>query len=205
MCVRKIFRCPDCNSFQTIPNSFLNSTETGLKVVLYESPCGFSFCDCFDQIFPNIPRPFNSDEINRPCSQQCDFRKCRIEPVLRSCCRPSRTNLHYCLVTVAMLKHVDNVIRNVALSQYRLALANATPDPSSQEDLNLAVVDTDPTQTTLQILSGIEMGALLANHCSMVDCRNLYVGGTVCTSLQDMHFMRSPRLHQSHRRRPKRF
>jgi len=166
MCIRKVFYCPDCNCYSKIPTA-VTSPSLEFEILTYETPCGKSFCDCFNILFPWIERPFNRGELHHACTARCDFRTCQILPVVESCCKPSLRS-RYRLVNV-----------NSQQKYFRYQPApNATHDNVNDDDDD-DVTDEQTSQHDFplpQMLSGKEMRTIVATHCTLDDTKKLYKG-----------------------------
>ena len=86
MCIRKMLKCPLCGSLKPIPELTVVMPPNVVVCVVYEVPCGFSYCGVFDSILDFVPPPFDATEVHRGCSVRCDFRLCHIDTVLQVCC-----------------------------------------------------------------------------------------------------------------------
>ena len=180
MCIRKVFFCPDCRKYSKIPDVTVPSPAGSQRMVVYEEPCGFSYCDCFDQFFPWIERPWNPREVGLPCTSRCSIEKCQVLAVLESCCVPT-SGVHYRLVTLKLIKEgYASGTRTLSRPQPQRPRAPLPQRPGVRQ----------PSQPSrpLRLTSSEEVSAFLAKHCSVASCRNLYEGNTVLLSDQDLQY-----------------
>lgn len=84
MCIRKVLYCYVCRQYETLIELTEDDSDKVVTVV-YEVPCGMSYCDCFNTVFDFLPRSFDPKELLVGCTPQCDKRKCYIDTVLHSC------------------------------------------------------------------------------------------------------------------------
>jgi len=171
MCVRQVFFCVDCRTYSRIPDVTVPSSSTFGKTLVFDEPCGLSYCDYFDQLFPFVERPFNPCEVGQPCTARCDPLRCTVFPVLESCCKPSERS-HLRLVTVKMIKEgygftaVSIPEQGQRSQRPRTPLATSMPPP--------------------EWLSNTEMCAVVSERCSWAICRSLFKGGSTLLFYRDL-------------------
>ena len=177
MCIRKVFECPDCGQYFPIPeltSEDLYSNNVPI-VVVYEEPCGFTYCDKYVHLFPFVRATFEASHVYHQCSVRCDFRQCKVLPILRSCCRPEKITHDVRLVSLAMIREQDQRQREHHQHQQHHHRHRIGRQQQQQQQTGSDSSSSVPPS----LIERSELSKILHDNCSTAIYREVYRGGMV--------------------------
>ena len=171
MCIRKVLYCPICKGYQRIPETTVPAPSGEIVFIQKESPCGLSYCHHYNPYFSFIDPPINLHDLENSCNPRCVTNSCRLVPIIRECCGPSASLVHF---------------RRLSL---RLALAGPveTPPPLQRPErpptrrapVSSATSEPVPVSLPPPAYTKEQVYAWICRRCTWADCRRLRQGEKV--------------------------